>query len=261
MNYQTILFQKEGPVATITLNRPQKFNPVNTQTRDELLHALGETSMDESIKVLILTGAGGVFSAGGDLQSEMFQPKPVIGDRNQAATFGEVTLAIRNLPKPVIAAVDGIAVGIGFHFAIACDILIASERARFGEGFVNIGIHPDGGGTYLLPRRIGIGRACEMVFTGRIIDAQEADKIGLVNRVVPVDQLESTVKELAMSLAKGPSIAIGLSKISLYQGQHTNLEIALEAEARAQAICFHTQDCKEGVTAFLEKRKPTFKGI
>lgn len=260
MSFETILFHKDGPVATIAFNRPQRKNAVGPQTVEELLKALADVAADSSVKVLVLTGAGGIFCSGGDLQSEMFQPKPPIADKAMTARYGDVTFAIRSLPKPVIAAVDGAAVGIGFHYALACDIIIASDKARFSEGFAGIGLHPDGGGTYLLPRLVGVAKALELIFTNRMIDAQEAERIGIINRAVPAEKLEAAVKEMAQSIASGPSIAFGLAKISVYQAQSLDLASALEAEARAQAICLHTEDHREGVTAFLAKRKPQFKG-
>lgn len=260
MNYETILLQKDGPVATIAFNRPQRKNAVNPKTVEELLKALRDVANDNAIRVLVVTGSGGVFCSGGDLQSEMFQPKDAIADKIMTARYGDVTFAIRSLPKPVIAAVDGAAVGIGFHYALACDIIIASDRARFAEGFAGIGLHPDGGGTYLLPRLVGVAKALELIFTNRMVDAQEAERIGIINKVVPAEKLDATVKELALSLASGPSIAFGLAKISVYQAQSLDLASALEAEARAQAICLHTEDHREGVAAFLAKRKPQFKG-
>ncbi len=260
MSFETILFRKDGPLATIAFNRPQRKNAVGPQTVEELLKALADVAADSSIKVLVLTGSGGVFCSGGDLQSEMFQPKPPIAYKAMTARYGEVTFAIRSLPKPVIAAVDGAAVGIGFHYALACDIIIASDKARFSEGFAGIGLHPDGGGTYLLPRLVGVAKALELIFTNRMIDAQEAERIGIINRVVPGDNLEAAVKEMAQSIASGPSVAFGLAKISVYQAQSLDLASALEAEARAQAICLHTEDHREGVQALFEERKPEFRG-
>lgn len=261
MSYKMLLVKKEEGIATIIINRPQVLNAINEEVAMELTQAIKEVAADDASKVLVLTGSSGAFSAGGDLnQSTFTNPLAPHVERDLTYRVSLPSYYLRTMPKPTIAMVDGPAVGIGFNYAIACDIVIASERARFGEVFITVGLHPDGLGTFLLPQRVGVSKAFELTTTGRIIGAKEADKIGLVNRVVPVDQLESTVMDMARGLAKGPSIAIGLSKISLYQALHTSLETALEAEARAQALCFHTEDCKEGVTAFLEKRKPVFKG-
>lgn len=170
-------------------------------------------------------------------------------------------MAFRQIEKPVIAAINGAAVGAGCSIAMACDIRIASEKAKLGLVFVKRGLHPDMGGSYLLPRLVGAGRACEMIFTGKIIDAREADRIGLVNRVVPPEKVMEEARALAEEIARGPSIPIGMSKVAIYKGLESDLESMLDYEAFAQAICSQTEDAKEGVESFLEGRDPVFKGL
>ena len=260
MNYQTIMITKEDGIATITLSRPEVMNAVNEEMLKELVEATREVGDDEAVKAVILTGAGRAFCAGGDLEAPMYKITNSAEMRGLVAEFGKIPLNLRNMPKPVIAAVNGAAVGAGLGFALAADIIIASERARFGHVYRNIGIMSDCGAIYFLPRLIGVSKACEIIFTGKIIDAREAERIGLVNQVVPADQLEAVTKELALKLAKGPSVAIGLAKISIYQGLGMDLPTAIEWEARAHAISMLTEDMKEGIKAFKEKREPVFKG-
>ena len=260
MNYQTILITKEENVATITLNRPEVMNAVNEEMLKELVEATREVGDDEAVKAVILTGAGRAFCAGGDLEAPMYKITNSAEMRRLIAEFGKIPLNLRNMLKPVIAAVNGAAVGAGLGFALAADIIIASERARFGHVYRNIGLMSDCGSIYFLPRLIGVSKACEIIFTGKIIDAREAERIGLVNKVVPADQLEAVTKELALKLAKGPSVAIGLAKISIYQGLGMDLPTAIEWEARAHAISMLTEDMQEGIKAFKDKREPVFKG-
>jgi 2-(1,2-epoxy-1,2-dihydrophenyl)acetyl-CoA isomerase len=174
--------------------------------------------------------------------------------------FGKVSYSIRTLRKPVIASVNGIAAGGGCGWVIACDIIIASEDARFTMAFVNVGLHPDCGSIYFLPRLVGTAKASELIFTGDIIDAYKAESIGLINRVVPAEQLADATMELASQIAKGPPIAMGMAKTTLYEGLEMDLASVIEAEARALSICVLTQDCKEGIKALKEKRKPNFIG-
>lgn len=261
MAYQAVILKKEEGVATITLNRPEKRNAVNSALTADLVEAIEEVGKDKEVKAAILTGAGVAFSAGGDLESMMGMESPL--DIAEVLRRGSVKaiVGLRTMSKPVIAAVNGVAVGAGCNLALACDIIIASENAKFSEGFANIGAHPDWGGTYFLARLVGVAKACELFFTGKMLDAYEAEKIGLVNQVVPADRLETTARELALSLARGPSVALGLTKLSIYRGLEGDLLSALENEARGQAMCFVTQDLKEGIRAFSEKRKPQFKGV
>jgi 2-(1,2-epoxy-1,2-dihydrophenyl)acetyl-CoA isomerase len=173
--------------------------------------------------------------------------------------FGQVSLNLRNMPKPVIAMVNGVAVGAGFSFALACDIIIASDKARFGHVYLNIGVQSDAGATYFLPRLIGVSRACELIFSGDIIDAKEAERIGIVNRVVPATELETRTMEFALKLTEKPALAMGMVKKSLYQGLTMDLATAIEFETRGHIMTMISDDMKEGISALKEKRAPKFK--
>jgi 2-(1,2-epoxy-1,2-dihydrophenyl)acetyl-CoA isomerase len=259
MDYETIILKKEEGVATIILNRPDRRNAITSTMSAELLKATEELGWDDAVKVVVITGAGPAFCAGGDLESLLgATPLEIAEVIRKGGT--RIILNLRKMLKPVIVSVNGAAVGAGCNLALAGDIIIASENARFGEVFVNIGAHPDWGGTYFLPRLVGVTKACELFFTGKTLDAKEAERIGLVNEVVPADLLETRTRELALSLARGPSVAIGLIKNSIYQGLETDLASALENEAKAQALCFLTDDLKEGLKSFSEKRPPVFTG-
>ena len=260
MDYETITVKKEEGVATITLNRPEAMNTVTEQLIKELLEATEEVGSDNSVKVVVLTNTGRAFSAGADLNAPIFEITNPVEMWKVVVEVGKIPLNLRNMLKPVIAAVNGVAVGAGLGIALAADIILASDKARFGHAYRNIGLMSDAGAIYLLPRLIGVSKACELIFTGKIIDAAEAEKIGLVNRVVPADQLETEVKELALKLAKGPSATIGLAKASLYQGLLMDLPTAIEWEARAHTITMLAEDMQEGIKAFKDKREPVFKG-
>ncbi len=260
MNYQTILVTKENGIATIKLNRPDAMNSVNEKMLEEFVEVTGALKNDDTVKVVVLTGAGRAFCAGGDLGAPMFSISNSAEMIRLVEEFGKLPLNLRSMPKPVIASVNGAAVGAGLGFALAADIIIASDKARFGHAYRNIGLMSDAGSIYFLTQLVGVNRACEIIFTGKIIDANEAEKIGLVNKVVPADQLEAATKEMALALAMGPSVAIGLAKMTIYQGLGMDLPTAIEWEARAHTITMLTEDMKEGIKAFKEKRAPLFKG-
>jgi 2-(1,2-epoxy-1,2-dihydrophenyl)acetyl-CoA isomerase len=259
MAYETILLRAENHIATITLNRPEKLNAVIPQMVEELIDATSVVARNDTVKVVVLSGAGRAFSAGGDTSAHtQFQsedPKRLMSYFQQ---LGQVVLNLRNTAKPTLAVVNGPAVGAGFSLALGCDMILASQAAKFSVGFIRMALHPEGGITYILPRLVGIGRACELIFTGKMIDATEAQKIGLVNEVVAPDQLEQRAKDLAKTLAEGPSMSLALSKISLYEALDLRLASAIEREARAQTLCMLNPDLKEAVNAFKEKRPPKF---
>jgi 2-(1,2-epoxy-1,2-dihydrophenyl)acetyl-CoA isomerase len=259
MDYQTIILEKADEIATITLNRPQRRNAFNPQLLGEFINATEDAAQDPGVKVLIITGAGSAFCSGndftGDEPSQVSMPE-TMRMRQKIASQEKQMLGLRKIPKPVIAMVNGPAIGAGLGFCLSSDIIIASEDATFGFSFVRLGLHPEAGLTFILPRIVGIARACELLFMGKVIDAKEAERIGLVNLVTPKDKLLSTTREFATKLAKGFSIAIGLTKISLYQSWGEGLRSALENEARANAICVSTEDFKNAVRVFREKRPP-----
>jgi len=259
MGYETILVDKADGVATVTLSRPEARNAIDVRMREELVGAFDELEADETARAIILTGAGGHFSAGGDVKT-MVKRHSAADGRARVESLNRFVLRLFNFPKPTIAMVDGFAVGAGCNIALGCDIVIASDRARFGEVFAKIGLVPDGGGTWLLPRLVGLAKAKELVFTAEIIDAAEALRIGLVNRVVPAAELESTTRTLAARIAAGPPGTLALAKSLLNRGTTTDLAAALELEAFAQGQAISSEDHAEGLRAFLEKRPPKFQG-
>lgn len=263
MSYKCLIYGEQEGIATLTLNRPERLNALGDTLRQDLHDALTRASDDPAIRVIILTGAGRGFCSGGDVKA-MNEAKE--SGRSQALldkvapSRDQTILAIRDAPKPIIAAVNGPAAGAGMNLALACDIRIASTTARFGETFVKRGLHVDWGGTYFLPRIVGMAKACELIFTGEIIDAAEALRLGMVSQVVAPEKLMLTVQELAHKIAAGPPIAIRLAKRALYRSQDSDLRSALEFETYAQNICRDTEDATEGIRAFVEKRAPSFQG-
>ena len=262
MGYNTLLYEKSGNISTLILNRPDKLNALNLELFDELLLALKVINEDDEVKTLILTGAGRAFCAGADLGmiqnlgKEDFMPK----FRRLIQKVQAVTNAIEGLDKPVIGAINGAAIGGGFDIAIACDIRLASEAAVFSEAFIRLGLVPDMGATFRLPRLVGIARAKEIILTGDTISATEAERIGLVNWVVPANQLMEEAKKWAEKLAAGPPLAIKVAKQLLNNAASTDLHSALADEMVAQCQLITTQDHQEGIKAFLERRLPHFHG-
>lgn len=257
-NYETITVEKRGKVAVLTINRPDKLNALNRQVHTEGVAALTELRIDDSVRVLVITGAGEKsFIAGADISE--FEGQTPVTQRN---LFHEKTFfnSIDAFPKPVIAMINGFCLGGGNELALACDLRIASENARFAQPEINLGIMCGGGGTQRLPRLIGEGRAMEMALTGDMIDAATAHKFGLVNHVYPASELEAKTIELAQKIAEKAPIALQLSKEAVKFASCSNLDEGLRREVDLFAICFSTEDKQEGVAAFLEKRKPVFKG-
>lgn len=254
MAYENIIFEKEENIAIITFNRPEAMNALNNQTRAEFGQAIEDVAADDEIKVLILTGSGKSFVAGSDIK-EFNKTTPYAA--HNIMRLGE---KVEKLEKPVIAAVNGFCLGGGCEIAMGCDIIIASEKAKFGQTEINIGIIPGGGGTQRLQRLIGPCRAKELIFTGEIIRAEEADRIGLVNRVVPMDELMPAAKELAGKIATKSAAALKLAKTAINRGMQTNLESGLKYEYELYSLSLSLEDKEEGVNAFLEKRAPKFVG-
>jgi 2-(1,2-epoxy-1,2-dihydrophenyl)acetyl-CoA isomerase len=261
MSYEHVVLEKSGNTATLMLNRPEKLNAVNEKMVEELTSALSRIESDSDVRALIITGAGRAFCSGADVgdMAKAAAGAP-IDVRRWTQKAHQIILAIANLEKPVVAKVNGIAVGIGCSLALSADLIIASEEAVFSLIFGRIGLIPDGGSLFHLPRLIGLVRAKELIFTSRRVDAREAEKLGLINKAVPTGSLDSEVEALTLKLAEGPTTAFGIAKKIMSKGLNMDLSSVLEAEACGQALAGTTKDAKEGVMAFLEKRKPEFKG-
>jgi len=264
----TLLFERQGGVATLTLNRPEARNALTTGLFLEMERVLLEVEKDDAVRAVVLTGAGRSFSAGADL-------KPVSKEerrRSEAPSFpgdaggnilergNRCILRLRELAKPVLGSINGDAVGIGCSLALATDLRIASDAARFGVVFSRIGLAPDGGASHLLRELVGTAKALELLFTGDLIDAGEALRLGLVNRVVPTDDLADATRELAERLARGPTLAYGAAKAAVHASADLPFEALLDFEARNQRVVSRSDDVKEGIRSFLERRKPEFRG-
>jgi len=258
VEYNNIIVEKDGHIATLTINRPEKRNALDPQTFAEIRYAIREFRFDSEIRLIILTGAGGkAFAAGADIRS-LKERKTLDVLKSEAQ---EALNAIENLDKPVIAAIDGYALGGGCELAMACDIRIATSRSHLGQPEVNLGIIPGLGGTQRLQRLVGLGKAKELIFTGDIITADEAKSIGLVNMVVSEpENLLQAAKQMAHKIISKAPVAISLSKSALNIGSNIDIHSGLLFEKFAQTIAFSTEDRTEGTTAFLEKRKAEFKG-
>ncbi len=257
-NYETVSIEKRESVAVLTINRPDKLNALNSKVHAEGVSALDELRKDETVRVVIITGAGEKsFVAGADISE--FAGQTAVSQRN---LFLEKTLfnSIDSFPKPIIAMINGFCLGGGCELALACDIRVASEKARFGQPEINLGIIPGGGGTQRLSRLIGEGKAMEMILTGDMIDAQAALNLGLVNHLFPAVELEEKTFAIANKIAEKSPIALQMAKEAVKIASRSTLEEGLRREVDLFAICFSSEDKEEGVSAFLEKRKPVFKG-
>jgi 2-(1,2-epoxy-1,2-dihydrophenyl)acetyl-CoA isomerase len=262
---QPVLYAKRGSIVTLTLNRPETLNAMNEPMMAEFERLLLAIEADTEVRAVVLTGMGRAFSSGGDQKRERHtegQEKFFAEDLGGTLVerLNRCVLRLQHLPKPVLGAINGVAVGAGCNLALATDLRMAADTARFGEVFTRVGLVPDGGGTYFLPRVVGTAKAMELILLAEIIDAQEALRLGLVNWVVPADQLQAEALKLAERLAQGPTLAYGLAKTGLYQGLGMSLEDVLNMEARNQAVASRSQDRQEGVAAFREKRTPRFIG-
>jgi 2-(1,2-epoxy-1,2-dihydrophenyl)acetyl-CoA isomerase len=255
--YETIKWEQKKGVAFIILNRPERLNAFNTQMNNEIIQAIKIAARDEEVRCVVLTGEGRAFSAGEDLQGlgEETDHGDILRTR-----YNPTISAIANLEKPIVAAVNGVAAGSGFSLALACDFILASEKASFAASFIHIGLVPDSGMLYYLPRIAGNAKALELVILGERISADKADQLGLVTKIISTGEWESQVEEFAEKLGSQPTKAIGLIKRYLKESLSSSLEEMLEKEACAQRIAGLSKDYSEGVSAFLEKRKPIFTG-
>jgi 2-(1,2-epoxy-1,2-dihydrophenyl)acetyl-CoA isomerase len=258
---QSVILKKENGVGWVKINRPQVMNACDLETLRLLQRALKDVEEDASVRCVVITGEGRAFCAGADLQS--LKSRGSGHDLSLAEDlregFNPVISKIRGMEKPVIAMVNGAAAGAGMGIAFACDLRIMSEGAKFVEAFAKVGLVPDSGATFFMPRLLGLSKAMELAFTGDSLDAKESERLGIVNKVVPSDALESVTREVAEKLAKGPR-GMGLAKRAINRALSMDLESALEYEAHLQEIAGKTEDHKEGVKAFTEKRAPEFKG-
>jgi 2-(1,2-epoxy-1,2-dihydrophenyl)acetyl-CoA isomerase len=260
--YEHIQVAEADGIATVTLCRPDRLNAFIGHMRRDLAEALEHVGSERNIRVVIITGAGRAFCAGGDLafMAELMQRRDSEEFSRILGAGRRVILAIRQMTKPVIASINGPASGAGFNLALACDLRIAANTATFSQSFAKVGLHPDWGGTYFLPRLVTPNKACEMFFLGESIDAAEAMRLGILNQVVAPEELESATLQLAERLRAAPPIALAAAKHAVYMSQAAELEEMLRYETEAQLRCFDSDDGHEGIHAFLEKREPRFTG-
>jgi len=262
----SVLYQQDGAIVTLTLNRPERRNPISErEVVDAIVSAVDRMNQDGSVRAAILTGAGSAFSSGGDLRAMAAETdnrarQPVKTPSYYKHGIQRLPLAFERLDVPIIAAVNGPAIGAGLDLACMCDIRIAGQSARFAESFVKIGLIAGDGGAWLLPRAVGFSKACEMAFTGDTINADEALACGLVSRVVPDAELLAAARALAERIATNPAASLRMTKRLLIEGRQTRMDTLLEMAASMQALAHSTADHREAVTAFLEKRKPNFSG-
>src|SRR5260221_234538 len=249
-------------VTTVTLNRPDKLNAFAGTMREELLDALRVAESETSCRVVVITGAGRAFCAGGDVDfmAGLQRDGNVDAFRKLLDAGRDIVMQIASMPKPVIASINGVAAGAGCNLALACDLRLASDAAKLGETFVRIGLHPDWGGTWLLPRLVGYGRAMELLATGRMVAADEALRIGMVDRVVPAAELAAGTESLARAIAAGPPVAIAGIKRAMQASERNDLRTQIDLESQHQLDCFRSRDAAEGMAAFFEKRNAAFEG-
>lgn len=258
MTFETIKVEVKEGIATITLNRPEVLNALNSQVFNELAQAASDLGKDEGVRVVLLTGGPKVFAAGADIKqmAEITAVEMALTDKPSHRAFH----LLENLPKPVIAVIAGYALGGGLELALTADLRIAAENAQLGLPEIKLGILPGGGGTQRLPRLIGAGLAKELIFTGDFVSAQEAYRMGLVNKVVPLEELFTEAEKLARKLAEKGAVALRLAKSAVNEGLRMDLEAGIRYEHQCFSLLFATEDQKEGMRAFIEKRKPQFKG-
>lgn len=258
MEQDIILVQKDGPVAKIVINRPQKRNALSLDAYRLLNQAVDRIADDNTVRVVVITGTGKSFCAGADLDELLVASEKVEAVRARSLVTHRFLGKLASLPLPVVAAINGDAVGGGASLALACDLRFAARSARLGITHMRVGVTPEMGITYFLPRLVGTARACELCFLSPILTADEAMSLGLVNRVVEDDQLEAAVSEVAGRLAATPAITMALTKKAIYRGTTSELEVVLEEDINNLCACLPSSDCREGLRAFLEKRRPQF---
>ncbi len=261
VSFETILLEVKDGIATVTLNQPEKRNAMTVQMGEEFLGAVGSLKERDDLRVMVLTGSGRAFCAGGSL--DMIQSRSAGSPDDNKATmisFYRRFLSLLELPFPTIASINGYAIGAGLCFALACDIRLASEDAKMGMNFVRLGLHPGMGATWLLPRLVGTSRACELFFSGELVSGREAERVGMVNRAVPASDLAPETERLAKRIAANAPVAVRGVKRGVYHGVGATLEDVFDYEATQQAKCFETADFAEGISAMIEKREARFSG-
>lgn len=263
IKFENIVFTKEEHVAKIVLNRPERLNAITREMEQELTESLADINRDENIKVLVLTGAGRAFCSGGDVSENMVEE---YGGSVQKVSdtfhhvYQGIILQLFNLDMPTIGMINGTAAGLGFDLALACDIRIGSENAKFMVAFTKMGLTPAAGGAWLMPRIMGLAKAAEFIYTADLLEAEEALRLGVLNRLVPAASLEQETTALAKKISQNSTVANRLAKLQIHRGLDTDLGAALEMGATCQAICLTSEDTREALAAFREKRKPVFKG-
>lgn len=262
MSWEHVLLDKKDHVGWVTLNRPDKMNAFGGRMRQEIAEVIDDVCADPEVRVIVVTGTGKAFCVGGDVTEFVSGQTKALSETSpsERPAMSKIVLALNRVEKPVIAAVNGVAAGGGVNLALACDIRIASEKARFGQVFTRRGVHPDWGGIYFLPRLVGYAKACELIFSGDVIDAQEAFTLGMVNKVVPHEELMAITSRMAQRIAGNAPIPIAFAKRGLQNFYKWDLAQALDYESYVLGVTMKTEDIKEGFTAFLEKRDPQFKG-
>ncbi|MEM3096276.1 MAG: enoyl-CoA hydratase/isomerase family protein [Nitrososphaerota archaeon] len=258
--YSTILYELSGDVARITLNRPEKRNALNRQMRAELMEALRRVDADRNTRMLVISGAGGNFCSGADLEEMLQLTALEIREYHKTLGTQRITAYIQEMSKVVVAAVDGYCLGGGCELMLGCDLAVASSRAVFGQPEVRVGLTPGGGGTQRLSRLVGFRRAKEIMMMGRLISAEEAERLGMVNYVVEAEKLDEKVSELLSELRSKSDVILSLIKRAVNMSLETTLSAGLEMEKELHYYTWHTEDRQEGITAFLERRKPSFHG-
>lgn len=262
MSWEHVLLDKKDHIATITLNRPDKLNAFGGRMRQEIEEVVDDVCTDRDVRVIVITGAGKAFCVGGDVTEFVGGTTKALTETSpsERPAMSKIVLALNAVEKPVIAAVNGVAAGGGVNLALACDIRVASEKARFGQVFTRRGVHPDWGGSYFLPRLVGYAKACELIFSAEVIGAQEALEIGMVNKVVPHEELMPATMAMADRMAKNAPIPMAFAKRALQNYHKWDLAQALDYEAYVLSVTMKSKDIAEGFKAFLEKRDPEFTG-
>jgi 2-(1,2-epoxy-1,2-dihydrophenyl)acetyl-CoA isomerase len=260
--YALITVAVDGSVGTITLNRPDKLNALTVEMVEELATALVKLAGAEAVRAILLTGAGSAFCAGADvnLLGSLIERGDETTGRRLVDGLRAVAHAIREAPQPVVAAVNGVAAGGGANLALACDLRVAADTAQIGQVFLKLGLHPDFGGTFFLPRLVGASRALELFLGAELVAAAEAERLGIFNRVVPAARLADESRAWGRAIAAAPPIAVRLAKQAVYRSERAGLDEMFDYELAAQLACFTSEDGKEGITAFFEKRPPHFTG-